>query len=123
MASVKKTAKSSLGQELVRRLKRFSEDLETTDELELRFTCRTIQLKLRTRDYGPDLVKATRRKLGASQVIFAKFLGVAPNTVRDWEQGVKLPRGAACRMMDEIRENPEYWIARLTKMARPAKAL
>ncbi len=84
-----------------------------------RFTCRTVRLNLQPQAYNAELVKKTRATLRASQAIFAKFLGVAPNTVRDWEQGVKHPSGAACRIMDEIRQNPQYWLQRLKQLCTP----
>jgi putative transcriptional regulator len=110
---MRKRDTSSVGEELVRRLKGFTEEIERTKKIEERFTCRTIRLNLQPQKYDADLVRVTRRTLRASQVIFAKFLGVAPNTVRDWEQGVKKPSGAACRIMDEIRQDPGYWLKRL----------
>ena len=109
----------SVGKEIVRRLKNFTAELEKTENIGDRFTCRTVRLNLQPRRYSPELVKATRETLHASQVIFANFIGVAPNTVRDWEQGVKHPSGVARRIMDEIRENPAYWRKRLKALSEP----
>lgn len=39
--------------------------------------------------------------------------------VRDWEQGLKKPGGAACRLMDEIRQNPDYFLRRLKEFSTP----
>ena len=111
---------SRVGKEIVGRLKRFTEELENADQIADRFTCRTVRLKLQPQKYSADLVKATRNSLRASQVVFAQFIGVAPNTVRDWEQGIKQPNGAARRIMDEIRENPDYWLRRLKELSQPA---
>lgn len=111
----------SLGKELVRRLKGFAEQLEGAENLD-KFTCRTIRLNLQPREYSRELVKETRGILRASQVIFAQFLGVSPNAVRDWEQGIKPPSGAACRIMDEIRQNPKYWIDRLKELSSPVNS-
>ncbi|HQU41746.1 MAG TPA: hypothetical protein PK867_02995 [Pirellulales bacterium] len=110
----------SVGKEIVRRLKNFTAELEKTEDIGDRFTCRTVRLNLQPRQYSPQLVKATRETLHASQVIFANFIGVAPTTVRDWEQGIKHPSGVARRIMDEIRENPEYWRKRLKELSEPA---
>ena len=108
---------ASVGKELVRRLKRFAGALETTEKLESRFTCRTVKLNLNSRRYGPKLVRETRSLLHASQPIFAQFLGVSTSAVRDWEQGIKPPSGSACRLMDEIRQNPEYFFGRLKELS------
>jgi DNA-binding transcriptional regulator YiaG len=113
---------TSVGRRMVERLKRFAEALETTDNLPERFTCRTIKLNLEPTPYDSEQVKEGRRKLRASQAIFAQFLGVSTSTVRDWEQGLKPPRGSSCRIMDEILRDPEYWRTRLRQLATPVTA-
>ena len=110
---------ASVGGQLVKRLKGFAEALETTKRIGDRFTCRTIKLNLEPTPYSPERIKRVRNTLGASQAIFAQFLGVSVSTVRDWEQGVKPPRPIACRLMDEILRHPDYWIARLEELATP----
>lgn len=82
-----------------------------------KFSCRQIKLNLVPTHYGPDLVKKTRRLLGVSQSLFARFLGVSPKTVRAWEQGINIPHKMACRFMDEIRQNPRFWNTRLREIA------
>jgi putative transcriptional regulator len=112
---------SSVGGELVRRLKRFTDALKDTDDVSQRFTCRTVKLNLRPVPYDSARVKKTRHKLSASQAIFAQFLGVSLGAVRDWEQGLKPPGGAACRMMDEINHKPDYFRKRLRELATSAR--
>lgn len=84
----------------------------------LRFTCRTFVLDLEPASYNPNDVKSTRKLLSASQGMFAKFLGVSIKTVRAWEQGTNTPSDMACRFMDEIRRNPDYWRSRLRESVR-----
>lgn len=110
---------SSIGKKMVSRLKRLAESLEAGEDIQDRFTCRTIKLNLEPQPYSADLVKEARKKLGASQAIFAQFIGVSPSTVQDWEQGKSPCRGSACRIMDEIRRDPGYWIQRLKELAEP----
>ena len=110
----------SIGNDLVRRLKGFADALENTEDVTQRFTCRTIKLDLKPRRYRPKMVKETRNLLRSSQAIFAQFLGVSLSAVRDWEQGIKPPNGAACRIMDEIRRNPDYFVGRLRELSSPA---
>lgn len=81
------------------------------------FTCRQISLEVTPTHYTPDLVKATRRLLGASQAVFARFLGVSLKTVHAWEQGINVPTDSAARFMDEIRVQPAYFQSRLASMA------
>jgi len=110
---------TSLGKRIAGRLKRFAETLEKTDSIPERFTCRTVRLNLEPTPYDPKRVQQARKTLCASQAIFAQFLGVSVGAVRDWEQGVKSPRGVACRIMDEILRDPRYWTLRLKELATP----
>ena len=115
-------AKKSVGQGIVGALKEFAEAAESGEDLNKRFTCRTIRLNVQPPKYSPGLVRKTRKMLGASQAIFAQFLGVSISAVQDWEQGAKPPKGTACRLMDEIRINPSYWQRRLEELATPVNA-
>jgi putative transcriptional regulator len=114
--------KKSVGNRITSRLKNFVESVERGDDVLQRFTCRTIRLQLEPQEYNPGLVKQTREILGASQAIFAQFLGVSASAVQDWEQGEKPPKGSACRLMDEIRRDPEYWLKRLRELSTPITA-
>jgi DNA-binding XRE family transcriptional regulator len=60
-------------------------------------------------------VRRVRDLLGMSQVVFARFLGVDPNTVRSWEQGTRPPSSIARRFMGEIEEDPAYWRQRVAR--------
>jgi putative transcriptional regulator len=106
----------SLGDQLVNRMKDFAESLETAEAIPDRFTRHKVRLDLTPRVHDGTTVKETRELLGASQAIFAKFIGVSVSTVQDWEQERKQPREIACRLLDEIRRDPEYWIARLKEL-------
>jgi DNA-binding transcriptional regulator YiaG len=119
--SKKRSTTSSIGSTLAARLGRVAAAVEAGEDITKRFTCRTVRLRLSPTQYGAKEVKQTRRKLGASQAIFAQFLGVSPSAVQDWEQGLKPPHGAACRLMDEIRRDPKYWIRRLQELSTPVE--
>ena len=112
----------AIGKRITDRLHRFTEAIRDRDKIPDRFTCRTIRLKLEPQKYGPERVKETRKMLGASQAIFAEFLGVSLSTVHDWEQGIATPRPIACRLMDEIRRDPKYWLDRLKELSAPVAA-
>ena len=120
MAKARKR-EASVGATIAARLARVAAAVEAGEDITKRFTCRTVRLRLAPQRYGPKEVKQTRRKLGASQTIFAQFLGVSPSAVQDWEQGLKPPHGAACRLMDEIRRDPKYWIQRLRELSTPVE--
>jgi len=63
------------------------------------------------------MVKKVRELLGASQVVFALFLGASPKTVQAWEQGLLAPNRMARRFMDEIQRHPDIHRSRLREMA------
>ncbi len=111
-----KPAANSVEREILEALADFTDALKK-GEVRERFTCRRIELSLEPTPYSPELVKKTRRVLGVSQALFARFLGVSPKTVRAWEQGVNMPHPMACRFMDEIRLVPSHWTERLRQLA------
>jgi putative transcriptional regulator len=106
----------SVEEEIIEALSEFTDALEK-GEVTRRLNCRQIRLNLKPTRYSPGLVKQTRKVLGMSQPLFARFLGVSPQTVKSWEQGFNLPHPMACRFMDEIRLNPKYWIERFRASA------
>ena len=126
MRRIKKGAQSmrgSVGARIIEGLREFTEALEKGEAIAERFTCRTVVLDLSPVIYGPETVKGTRRLLRASQGILAQFLGVSVKAVRAWEQGVNTPSDIACRFMDEIQRNPDFWRKRLLEsvtIKRPA---
>jgi len=110
---------SKIGKKILNRLDAFVCAMEKGQALGERFTCRKIELNLIPEKYNPKKVKNTREVLGVSQSLFAQFLGVSPKTVAAWERGAKTPQDIACRFMDEIRHDPNYWRNRLAISARP----
>lgn len=118
-ARSKGAKRTTFGSEILSRLERFAvavESLPASEPLASRFTVRTVRLNLPVPACSPAEVKATRELLGASQAIFAQFLGVSVSAVQDWEQGAKPPQGSACRLMSEIRRDPAYWRKRLREL-------
>jgi putative transcriptional regulator len=67
-------------------------------------------------------IKAVRESLGASQAVFAHFLGVSAPLVRSWEQGRKAPTPIARRLLADMRDNRAYWRARVAEAVVPAAA-
>jgi putative transcriptional regulator len=54
----------------------------------------------------PDVAE-TRRKTGLSQTRFAQLLGVSVRTLQDWEQGRRMPSGAARTLLLIAAKNPQ----------------
>ena len=110
---MKTARKEKVSTRILRGLKSFADALENDDQISAKFNCRKVVLDLHPVHYGPAQVKATRKVLQTSQGIFAQFIGVKVSSVQKWEQGRQEPSAMACRFMDEIQRNPEYWRDRL----------
>lgn len=102
---------------IVSRLTAFTKALESDATVSDKFTVCTIRLNLQPTSYDSAAVRRTRDLLKLSQPLFAKFLGVAVQTVRAWEQGDNITSDMACRFLDEINRDPTYWQRRLQSAA------
>jgi putative transcriptional regulator len=51
-------------------------------------------------------VAAIRKRTGHSQPVFAGSIGVPVDTVRQWEQGRRQPKGAALVLLAMLEKNP-----------------
>ena len=114
-------SKASAGKTVIERLTKFTEALEGGTKISESFTCRKMELDLKPQPYDSNLVKKTREMLGASQAIFARFLGVSVKLVSAWEQGKKEPSDLAARFMDEIRANIDVMRAKLRSSIKAKK--
>ena len=61
----------------------------------------------RIREVWPNDIAATRRRLGLSQTEFAAWFGISPGTLRNWEQGRRVPEGPARVLLRVIERDPE----------------
>jgi DNA-binding transcriptional regulator YiaG len=52
-------------------------------------------------------IVATRQKLGLSQSRFARLLGISVRTLHHWEQGTRIPSGAARVLLRVVALHPE----------------
>jgi putative transcriptional regulator len=111
--------KMTITEELVAGFTELADTLKSGVDPATRFNCYRMELDLKPHAYTPTLVKETRATLGASQRVFAKFLGVSVKTVSEWEQGCGTPKAIACRFMDEIRSHPEHYRRRLCESVVP----
>ena len=107
---------NGLERDLIAGLGGLVDDLKSGKPIAKKYNYRRIVLDLAPKTYGPTQIRAIRKLLRISQGLFAQFLGVSIKTVRAWEQG-KPPSEMACRFMDEIGRNPDYWRKRLAESA------
>jgi putative transcriptional regulator len=61
----------------------------------------------RVTEFAAVGVQAIGKRLGKSQVEFARMIGVSVATLRNWEQGRRRPEGPARALLKIAAENPE----------------
>jgi putative transcriptional regulator len=61
----------------------------------------------------PPAVRDLRRRARLTQIEFAARLGVPVETIRNWEQGKRVPRGPARALLAVISHAPETVFAAL----------
>lgn len=66
-------------------------------------------------DAGQPEVRDLRRRARLTQQEFAARLGVPVETIRNWEQGKRMPRGPARALLAVIAHAPETVFAALAK--------
>jgi putative transcriptional regulator len=69
---------------------------------------------------GPPDVRDLRRRAQLTQLEFAAKLGVPVETIRNWEQGKRAPRGPARALLAVIAHSPETVFAALATEPSPA---
>jgi len=65
-------------------------------------------------------VRDLRRRAQLTQLEFAARLGVPVETIRNWEQGKRVPRGPARALLAVIAHSPETVFAALAPEQAPA---
>lgn len=65
-------------------------------------------------------VRDLRRRAQLTQTEFAARLGVPVETIRNWEQGKRAPRGPARALLAVIAHSPETVFAALSTEPEPA---
>jgi putative transcriptional regulator len=74
-----------------------------------------LQPALPAGEAGPTEVRDLRRRAQLTQQQFAARLGVPVETIRNWEQGKRAPRGPARALLAVIAHAPEMVFAALAK--------
>jgi putative transcriptional regulator len=100
------------------RLKADGRIVELRDGQEFPLAPATTSLALATTCVAPEpatlpLVRDLRRRARLTQLEFAARLGVPVETIRNWEQGKRMPRGPARALLAVIAHAPETVFAAL----------
>ena len=72
-----------------------------------------------TQGSAPPAVRDLRRRARLTQLEFAARLGVPVETIRNWEQGKRMPRGPARALLAVIAHAPEIVFAALATEPAP----
>lgn len=67
--------------------------------------------------HGPVDIKAIRTKTKLTQAAFAAKLHISPATLRDWEQGRRMPEGPARTLLGMVEADPDAAFRLLAKVA------
>jgi putative transcriptional regulator len=58
------------------------------------------------RTAAPEELKTARKKVGLTRAAFASAFGLSPATLRKWENGERVPTGAAKALLTIIAREP-----------------
>lgn len=59
---------------------------------------------------SPTMIKNLRKKMHMSQSVFACILSVSLSSVRQWEQGQKIPSAMVSTYLKIIKEDPQSFV-------------
>ena len=61
-----------------------------------------------------EQIQKIRKKTNLSQSVFAKLLNVSLSSVRQWEQGVRIPTGSTKVLLELLDKSPHILNYRIT---------
>jgi putative transcriptional regulator len=67
---------------------------------------RRVMKPQRVFEFGPAEIQSVRKRLKKTQAEFALMIGVSVATLRNWEQGRRVPEGPARALLKVAAENP-----------------
>jgi putative transcriptional regulator len=107
---MRKPTKDSLGEMLLQSLAELRDGLRGESG---KLTLKTIEIP-DPPAFDAKSVHRLRDRLGLSQGLFARLVGVSQKLVEAWETGTRRPSTMACRLLDAIERRPAHFV-------RPAK--
>ncbi len=114
MKKINANRRKKLSIRLKESLEELHDALVSGRPLEEFFTVRTVEIP-DPPAYSARRVRALRKRLAVSQRVFASLIGVSPELVEHWEQGVRVPQPIACRLFGEIERDPFGFLKRHLK--------
>jgi putative transcriptional regulator len=115
-ATMRKPTKQSLGDLLVQSMSEIRDSLRRRAGGKSRLTLKTVEIPDPPR-FSAAAVHRLRDRLGLSQGLFAKLLGVSRKLIEAWEAGTRVPSPMACRLLDAVTRNPSVYVRRRRRAA------
>lgn len=84
-------------------------------------TLRTTEVAAPPPSFGPADIVGLRKRLNASQSLFASLLNVSTKAVQGWEQGLRQPSHATLRLLQILQARPEVLDAVFMGSSAPAR--
>jgi putative transcriptional regulator len=110
---MRRPTKETLGDLLVQSLTEVRDGLRGQPG---KLTMKTVEIP-DSPDFDAKAVHQLRERLGLSQGLFAKLVGVSRKLVEAWETGTRTPSPMACRLFDAIGRNPSVYVRRRRRAA------
>jgi len=111
MTAKKKTAKTEVGQSIIRSLQEIRAWQRGKSQLTIIEVADPIP---------PTRIKAIRKKAARSVRIFSERFGLPAKTVQQWEQGARRPDAASSLLLEVIDANPDIVAAAAKRRQRAA---
>jgi putative transcriptional regulator len=103
---MRKPTKETLGDMLVESLTELRDGLRGRPG---KLTMKTVEIP-DPPHFHAAAVHKLRDRIGLSQAVFAKLVGVSRKLVEAWEAGTRTPSPMACRLMDAMARHPSLFV-------------
>ena len=96
---------------------------EALDHAKGKLALKTTVLREPPKPMSASEIKSVRRKLNASQAVFAHYLNVSPKLVQAWESKRRQPQGPALLLLRIVKESPSSVLQAFAKTPHKARVV
>ncbi len=111
----KSAGRSTVGDDILQGLRELVDTIKSGGRMKGRFKVRVVEIPEPT-PHTAETVRAIRQRMGVSQAVFARLVGVSTILAQGWEQGVRTPSPLAARLLDTIAADPSAWLATVQRV-------
>lgn len=109
----RKSQSTAAGRRIIASLTDLRDTLAAGIPLEQKYTVRTVSSVREPTQFDAQRVRVLRQKLGASQDVFARLVGVSRIQAQSWEQGRRVPSPLARRLLETVEADPKRFLRML----------